>query len=481
MGTEIKQIILLAIAVIVPAVLLRTKRERLLVAWVGITLFVQIFDTVIITNLPSGRIVGLLYLPMALSRAREWVRITPARAWAVNFIYLLLLGLLFGWLWPWPDITMARPFTLTSQGRSVIYLVRLLSDISLTMFIAEQLKRPGMAYYLGRALVLGASLTALAGLLYLFARIELYYLITGIGEQAAMLNRARGLSIEPRALGSCCAYGVMILLLGRSKLFKAWAVLLPINLLGLLITYSTSSLALFIAGIITACFFFSNRERGMVIAVSLLAAVLVLAAVLYAPQQVDLAVDTIQLRLDPDYKLSGIPPGSLGQEVAYRLDVFDASALLFLLDEPLYALIGTGPGLVSLPASYHVPPGLYSFIWNSELGINGLPSHGLLLEMSNSGLLGLMLWITQILSCWGALRYATARLRDPIEKAEWRFAYSLFLIGVVFYLVQVNSSPVWSIFLAIGWTVSRAIQEHAVKAEQRATNVILPQRETQTA
>jgi hypothetical protein len=481
MEADFRQLLLLAIAVVVPVVLLWTKRERLLLGWVCITFFVQIFDTAVVTNLPAGRVVGLLYAPFALSQVREWLQVRPVRFWAINFCYLLLLGLLFGWLWPWPDITMTRPFSLTSQGRSIVYLVRLLSDISLAVFIANQLKRPGTVYYLARALVLGATLTALVGVSYLFIKVDWYFLITGIGEQAARINRARGLSLEPRALGLCCAYGTMILLLGRSKLFKGWLILLLINLVALLITYSTSSLALLVAGIFSASFFFSNRERGVVAAVTLLLAMLVVGATMYAPEQVQQATDTIQLRLDPDYKLAGIPPGNIGQEIAYRLDVFDASALLFLLEEPLYALTGTGPGLVSLPASYHVPPGLYSFIWTTETGINNLPSHGLLVEVSNSGLLGLILWLAQVISCWAALRYATARLRDPVEKLEWTFAHSLFLMGIVFYLVQVSSSPVWSVILAIGWTVSRAVQEITVKAEQSATNVILPQRGTQTA
>lgn len=481
MEIDYRQILLLSIAVIVPVVLLWTKRERLLLGWVVLTMFLQVFDTAVITNLPAGRVVGLIYVPLALSQVREWLRVRPARAWAINFAYLILLGLLFGWAWPWPDITMTRPFTLASQGRSIIYLVRLMSDVSLIIFIAKQLRKPGAIYYLARTLALATTLSALAGLIHLLTSVDLYYLIAGMGEQVLRMNRVRGLSPEPRALGLCCAYGVMVLLLGRRKLFRTWGVLLPINLAGLLLTYSTSSLALLVVGVVTASFFFSNRERGAVMAVLLILAVLIMGTQLYAPRQIESAIDTIQLRLDPDYKLAGIPPGNLGQEIAYRLDVFDASALLFLLEEPLYALIGTGPGLISLPASYHVPPGTYSLIWTPEIGINNLPSHGLLMEVSNSGLIGLVLWLLQVFSCWAALRDATARLRDPAERAEWNLAYSLFLIGVVFYVVQASSSPVWSVILAIGWTASKAVQEVMAKAEQRTTKIILSPQGTQTA
>ncbi|MBK6799329.1 MAG: hypothetical protein IPG76_21730 [Acidobacteria bacterium] len=46
------------------------------------------------------------------------------------------------------------------------------------------------------------------------------------------------------------------------------------------------------------------------------------------------------------------------------------------MDQPLYAIMGTGPGLVSLPASDYVPPRLYSLIWTPETGVNSPPYHG---------------------------------------------------------------------------------------------------------
>jgi hypothetical protein len=165
------------------------------------------------------------------------------------------------------------------------------------------------------------------------------------------------------------------------------------------------------------------------------------------------------LRLDPEYKLSGISPGNLGQEIAFRLDVFDACALLFLLDQPLYALLGAGPGMVSLPASYYVPPGVYSYIWTPEVGVNSLPFHGLLLEVSNGGALGLVLWLAQIYFCWGALLFLHLRYAGSGEKSEWTFAYALFIVGAAFYVVQVSSSPVWSVFLAVGWVATKTAAE----------------------
>lgn len=460
MGDEVKQYALLAFAISLPIILLLLKKERLLLGWVCVTLFVQVFDTTIYTNLPAGRIVGLLFLPRALLQLKSWLGILPVRIWLLNYLYLLILAVIFGFIFPWPDITMARPFSLTAQGRSIIYSVRLLSDFSLAIFIAGQLLVPGAILYLMRCMVVGSTLTALAGLFQLATGMDMFNLITGLGEQVLNIDRARGLSLEPRAMGLASAYGIMILLLGRARIYKYWQVLLLLNLLGLLISYSASSLGLLIVGIIISTLFFTNRERITVALVSGLIVVIIFLASIFTPAQFDYAIVTLQQRIDPEYKLEGIPSGSVGQEIAYRLDVFDASAMLFMLDQPLYALIGTGPGLVSLPGSYYVPPGLYSVIWTPDIGINSPPAQGVLLELSNSGLFGLLLWVLQVYLCWKSLRFAYMRLRDQSARSEWGLAASLLLIGAAFYLIQVSSSPVWSVFLAIGWVSSRVVSEY---------------------
>lgn len=451
METELRQPILLSIAVLIPLILLLRKQPRLLVGWVCFTLFVQVFDTVSLTNLPASRVTGLLYLPLAAFHLRDWSRLTPVRAWLLNFGALLLLGLLFGFLWPWPDMTMMRPFMLTAPGRTIVYLVRLLSDMSLMVLFAQVFRQPGTLLLAGRALVLAATISALAGLIYFVTQVDLYFLLTGLGEEILSRGRARGLTIEPRALGLVCAYGLMLLLIGRRLLFRLWPVLLAVNLAGLLVTYSVSSMVMFLAGLATAWTFFSNRIRLIVLITAAIAAGMIGSAYLFLPQEFEQAVLTIQSRVDPDFKLMGIPPGSFGQEIAYRLDVFDACAMLFLLDQPEYALLGTGPGLVSLPASNYVPPGLYSMIWTPDVGINSLPSHGLLHEICNSGLVGLLLWGWQVLSCGTALLAVRRFSSDRDDSQVWTLGYAIFLVGVVFYVVQMSHTPVWSMILGIGW------------------------------
>lgn len=471
MNFDSRQIVLLLIATIVPFILLRTKRRQLLLTWVCFTFSVQVFDTVTLTNLPAGRIVGLLYLPQAISQIREWAKLPPVKAWLVSYGWLLILGLAFGFIWIWPDTTYTRPFTLTAPGRTIIYSARLLADLSLAIFFAEEILRGGALLRIGRALVFGSTLSAIVGSFQFVTKIDLYYILTGLGEQVLYLGRPRGLVGEPRALGLACAYGVMILLIGRAKISYLWPVLLFVNLISLLNTYSASSLALFVVGIAVSWLFFSNRERLIVAGVVCVALTLVFLTYVFLPEQFQFAIETLRLRFDPSVKLAGVPPGTFGQEIAYRLDVFDACAMLFLLDQPLYALIGTGPGLVSLPASDYVPPGLYSLIWTPELGINSPPYHGILLEIANGGLLGIGLWIVQVASCLAALRFLSKRSNSNSSRLsdDWQFGYAMFLIGAVFYMVQVSYTPLWCVFLGIGWVAVKLRDE--MVAASAANNV----------
>jgi hypothetical protein len=469
MNADFRQFILLAIAVAVPLFLYWRRQPRLLLGWICLTLFIQIFDTTIVTNLPASRVAGLLYLPIAIAELHNYVRIQPVRLLLLNLVYLTLLGLAFGFIWPWPDLTFNRPFTLIAPGRTIIYLIRLISDLSLTILLVQLLQQvPKSLLTVGRAVALGGALNALVGMINFAAGVDVFYLVTGIGETILLTGRARGLAIEPRAMGMCCDYGLIVLLLLRHRLSSWWLLLLVINLVGVLITYSISSLVLLGFGLLTATIFLSNRVRMLVLLTGVLLASTVIASWVYLPERFDQASQVIRKRIDPEYKLEGIPAGNLGEELAYRLDVFDASAFLFLLDKPVYAVFGSGPGLIALPASAYIPQGLYSQIWTPEVGINSPPSSGLLLEISNSGLVGLLFWFLQCTSCLAALRYLVTKLPDADERSEWEFAFALFLIGAVLYLVHTSHTPVWGLMLSLGWAAVFKAEEVAAYLSERA-------------
>lgn len=467
---DIRQPLLLLLAIAVPLLLFRLRRPDLVVGWIAITLTVHIFDTNLLTNLPAGRVVGLLYLPLALVRLQAWLRYRPVAAWVLNFGYLLLLGVIFGFLQPWPDVFGNRVWSTTAPGRAIVYPVRLLADLSLMLFLAEQLCKPGMILFFGRSFIMGASMTAAMG----FANLILpgfdpYNLITGEGYSGGIaFDRARGLSFEPRGLGLACVYGLMILLVYPGAVTRRRNFLMVITMLGLLSTYSTSALAVAVVGILTVWSFLSNRMRWNIgRALIVIPAVICLVAVT-VPTQFQHGVNSISERTSTD-RLQGAVARSLIEQVAWRLDVFDASSILFLGTHPQYILTGTGPGEIMLAASSSLPPGVYSLVF-AQSGLNGVPSLGLLLEICNSGLAGAFLWIVQVAYCRRALS-RLARAPSSLEggdrseegtnrSEEWKFGFALFSIGAAIYLFQ-NSleQPYWQSLLAVGWAAARTASE----------------------
>jgi len=421
-------------------------------------MFVHVFDTIAVTNLPATRLVGLIYLPAALATIGTWSRTTAARAWLASFLWVAILGVAFGFLWPWPDSTGARPFTLTAPGKTIVQLIRMLGDISLTVFLTEELRKRGTALYLTRAVLAGAITTAAVGILEAATHFDFYRTITSIVRDY-VVDRSRGLSFEPRGLGMACAYAIVILLLGQRRILKWWITALFIALAAMALTYSASAVALLVAMIGAVWLVFGGRMRMTTIGIGLLAVGALAALASFFPERAEAGRAHLRARLEVTERTGEEVPANLGEEIAFRLDVFDGSAMLFLLRNPKYAVTGTGPGLVALPASYTVPPGIYSQIWPPTKGINSPPSHGLLLELANGGILGALLWIIQAAACWHSLRLLSRHRKLPAQFDDWTVAKCVFLIGTVGYLVQISVTPLWNLFLAFGWAASLTVAD----------------------
>ncbi|HVF11153.1 MAG TPA: hypothetical protein VNA16_10140, partial [Abditibacteriaceae bacterium] len=205
----------------------------------------------------------------------------------------------------------------------------------------------------------------------------------------------------------------------------------------------------------------------MVVGIAALSVIGVVLFQVLMPDKFAFALGQIHSRLQPEEtRLGGVAPTNIGQAVAFQMDIFDACAALFLYDQPLYAVVGTGPGLVTLPDSNYVPPGVYSRVWTPDVGINSPPTSGFLLEISNGGIIALVLWIVQVVASHSALRLLATN-RVPTDDPEgWRFAHAFFLMGSAFYLMQVGFSPRAAVLMGLGWAASRVVAERR-RAERR--------------
>lgn len=445
--------VILAIGVGVPLMLLLHRREQELFAWLCITVGVNIFDARVGINFPAARLVGLLVLPFLPLGAFDFqvlMRTRPMRILLAGFGYLAILGVTYGFLYPWPDAGYLRPFVQSAPGRVLIYALRLLSDFGITLFVARRMLRGTLPHELLRLLLIGTSIAVLGAFAESLSHIQIYQILSGYPIQE-IAGRVRGLNFEPRGLGLTMVQGGFIAFLWsryrRSRLLLALA---AAHFLVLLLAVSASALIAAAAGWLCLVLL-EPRARRPLLGFGALAAGAV-ALVLILGRDLPLAASwttnlTQRFTIGQALDLATRTPI---QVIARFLDIFDYTAFMVLASSPLAVLIGVGPGLVMLPGSNFIPEEpRWAWVVESNEGITSLPTMGILLEWANGGILMLLLWLAFAFACSRALS-AMAEL-DWEHGDSWRLGRGAFIVMAATYLVQASPiSAIWPIFMGLG-------------------------------
>ncbi len=445
---------ILGIAVAVPVLLLAFRRERELLLWICLTVGINVLDARVGLNLPAARIVGLLVLPyLALGAFRldELLRTTPFRLLMIHFVYLLLLGFIFGFLFPWPSDGFIRTYFQTAPGRTIVYVLRMVADLGLVLFVTRQVMRGLRATTLVKMLLVGSTVAAIAGLLEFVTSIQLYEILTGYPIQQ-VANRIRGLNFEPRGLGLSLAHGLFfgaLLYIGQRRPRLAW--LLALHGVVLALTVSASALLAAAAMWITLIAVEPRGRRISLLGGSVAALATLLLALYGGALAVTQSWSVNLLQRFSLEQLAAAAAESSFESAVMFLDIFDLTAVLALRAHPVSAVVGAGPGLVTLPASHFIPEDVVRWSWvgSAGEGITSLPSMGLLLEWANGGLVAVGLWLALVVS----LRRACARLESarPEEAAEWRLARNLVAVAAAGYLVQASPlAATWAVIVGFG-------------------------------
>jgi len=396
-------------------------------------------------NLPAARAAGILLIPMALGFLPKILCTRPGKVLIMHYCYLIFLGVVFGFIIPWSDAGLLRKFNQIAPGRAIIFLIRSGADLSLAIFVARQVVKLKSPDKVVRYILVGTSVAALSGVLEFLTRVDLYGLFTGVGS-LSIEYRMRGFCFEPRGLGLITGQGMLLTLLLYSHK-RSWKLL---ALTGL------HALAFFLAGstsALVACFMgaailllFDRKVRSSMLVLATLGVMALTLMVTTKSQYLTTYVENVRLRLTVD-RIER-PPENEIENLAFRMDILDGSALLFLYYNPLYLFVGAGPGLVSLPATAYLPPSKY-FAWVSETGINTPPTMGFMLELSNTGIIGLALWLIICLSIFRAFKYLS-RQNSP-EHIGWKIGRGAFAIVLGVYFMQISPlSALWSVFIGIG-------------------------------
>jgi hypothetical protein len=396
-------------------------------------------------NLPAARAAGILLIPMALGFLPKILYTRPGKVLIIYYFYLAYLGIIFGFIIPWPDGGLLRQFNQIAPGRAIIFLIRSAADLSLAIFVARQVVKLKSPDKVVRYILFGTSVAALWGVFEFLSRVDLYGLITGV-RSLSIEYRMRGFCYEPRALGLITSQGMLLSLLLYSHK-RSWKLL---TLTGL------HALAFFLAGstsALVACFMgaailvlFERKVRSSMFVLATLGVMVLTLLVMTKSQYLTTYVENVRVRLTVD-RIER-PAENAIENLAFRMDIFDGPALLFLYYNPLHLFVGTGPGLVGLPATAYLPPSRY-FAWVSETGINTPPTSGFMLELSNTGIIGLAMWLIICVSIFRAFKYLSRQ--EAPEDLAWRIGGGAFAIALGVYFMQ-NSplSAIWPVFIGIG-------------------------------
>jgi hypothetical protein len=445
--------VILAIGVGVPLALLLHRREQELLAWLCLTVGVNIFDARVGINFPAARLVGLLvlpFLPLGAFDFQHLMRTRPTRIMLAGFAYLAILGVVYGFLYPWPDAGYLRPFVQSAQGRVLIYGARVLADFGILLFVTRRVMRGTLPHEVLRLVLIGTSLAALGGVAESVSRVQIYQVLSGYPIQE-VAGRVRGLNLEPRWLGLTMVQGGFIAFLWsryrRSRLLLALAVA---HFFVLLLAVSASALIAAACGWLCLVML-EPRARRPLLGFGAVAAGVV-ALVLLFGRDLPLAASwttNLSQRFTVGQALD-LASRTPVQTIAQFLDIFDYTAFMVLASSPLAALIGVGPGLVMLPGSNFIPTDpRWAWVVESNEGITSLPTMGIFLEWSNGGIPMLLLWLAFAFACLRAFS-AMAEL-DPEHADSWRLGRGAFIVIAGTYLVQASPiSAIWPVFMGLG-------------------------------
>lgn len=441
------QALLFLVIVTVPIWLMATRNGDRLLLWIIVIICTDIFTIRTGVNIASASVVGLLLVPYS-ARILLASRRASEVGWATaHLAYLAVLGLAFGFAFPWTD-TVGRPFNLQAPGRTILYLMRETAGLSIAVFVAQQVTKAGRPDRVLAGILVVAIATALAAIAEYLTGISYYRLFTeGVIAPTFWNLRVRGLNFEPRGFGIVAAHAIVIgvlCLAYRWRLRLAMATLATVA--GALFLSGSTSGMLATAGGLGAIWMSHRRVRRHLFRLAVVGVIAFAAISAVNWDRASALQHLLTERVGSTVRF-GVARDSF-HEVVYRMEIFDASATLFFAAHPWYAIVGTGPGLVSLPATPFMPLSPY-YVEYVATGLNSPPTMGWLLELSNGGVIALVLWAGFVVSGARSLRWIVHH-PDRGSRRSWTVARWAFVGAAVIYLLAAGFlSSVWPLFMGL--------------------------------
>jgi hypothetical protein len=301
-----------------------------------------------------------------------------------EYLILIFLGILFGFLFPWEYESNTRSWNQLASGRSIVALINILAETLLiyfiyTIFVSKKVLMKDFINTLS-ILIIIVSITTFIDF---FLNYPIYSSLFG-REAVTISNDGRllGFSHEPRSLGRLITLGWLFLLVFKINGYRFIyeKISLFLGLATILFVFSFSTYFIFILGILVI-------SRKQILRFNFIYIFAIGILVFIFSQILSFNDDVSNIML---YKFVSVTEGRIDFLNSYpnepflftTFEVFDRAALNFFYNNPHYLLFGTGPNLISI-ASQAI---------NSAGPLNGVPGYGLISLISRSGFIGLFLF-----------------------------------------------------------------------------------------
>lgn len=416
------------------------KTKGLLVIFL-ISLINDLFKLNIGFSLPVHYFISILYAPKLLIHygfVSPKVRkiLSPL---FLEFFYVVILAIIFGLIFPWRSaFDYQRTWTQLAEGKVLTQTFRLIAEFGLLFLILYWLHTKKITItYLLKVTAITISLTVLFAIVDIYFNLGLKFLIFPDARDLGI--RFTGLNGEPRVLGRTSSL-VLLLLLSFYKTHKTLSIKMGLlfSAVGVIISLSASAYLFTLIWGFIFILIIGRIKYVFYIAPFLIGALVYLWGNDFFEQETQRKIEMV-VGLDNEKSYLNTERVNSNEPALFRrFEVFDRAALNFLYEHPIYFISGTGPNLISIPASPYLT-NTARIIYGDK--IDSVPHTFLINLISRSGIIGLTLWLIFFFRFSHELKY--------LEKEKYAlglcllichfilFASFFFLIaGILLYIIQ---------------------------------------------
>lgn len=363
------------------------NKYNMLFFLIVLSLFGDIFEFQIGVALKLHHFIVLLSLPKLLVYYIHSIHLKKYLKYlVVEFALIFILGVIFGFIVPFDDpYAASRTFTQTSAMRAIISSVRMLLELSTIILVIYWIntKKINLDLIIKTiSIVLIINVTVAVIDFYSGFIIKNFINYDGRNLQGRFL----GLSGEPRGFGRYCSFSLIFLLFFRPTHFAILRkVALYLSIIGVILSFSASSILITIVGL--SIYLYSQREFKLVF----ISIVLMIIAFGFLKTNEFFQTDTftkINMVIGSNENNKKEKVSLDEPDIFSSFEVFDRAALNFFYHHPGYLLFGTGPNLISIPASPYLTQEAAAIY---EYGINSVPHSMFVNILSRSGIIGIVL------------------------------------------------------------------------------------------